>query len=319
MNMPAPQNVYDIVQHQESTFRNVLTDEKIVWEKECQFAMQRLQANEFLNKAAWANQQSLQNAIINVASVGISLNPVLKHAYLVPRKVDGSMTVCLDISYMGLLHLAMQSGSIMWGQAKLVYAKDKYVNTGVDTKPIHEQDTFGDKGAIVGVYCTVKLPSGDYLTEEMDITTLNKIKDASVAAKGPWKTWPEEMMRKAVVKRGSKYWPKVGDRLARAIDVLNEHEGNVVQLDNSERDITPVTQSETVNQLIEEKPVEDGKVNNIADGIDDAKTVAALKKVGATINELPDGMAKDSLKDIYMDKLGELKNGKGSQQSNTGR
>jgi recombination protein RecT len=213
-------NVYDIVKAQEATFNSVLFSDTVLWEKESQFAIQALQANDYLNKIAWNNRESLQNSIINVASIGISLNPAQKHAYLVPR----DSKVCLDISYMGLLHLAMKTGSILWGQAKLVYANDKYENTGIDSAPIHVQQTFGEKGAIVGVYCTVKTAEGAYLTEEMDIEALDKVKATSKAAKGPWKTWPEEMMRKTVVKRGSKYWPD-RERLSSAVDVLNEHEG----------------------------------------------------------------------------------------------
>lgn len=229
----APANVYEVVERQHQKFMQVLSTDEINWHKELQFANQALQSNEFLNKAAWSNQDGLKNAIINVASIGISLNPAMKHAYLVPRKG----VVCLDISFMGLLHLAQKSGSILWGQSKLVYANDHYQNTGVDTAPKHQQQTFGDKGEIVGVYCTVKLPCGDYLTEEMDIATLNKIKAASSAANGPWKTWPEEMMRKAVVKRGSKYWPQT-DRMSAAVNLLNNDEGNEAGI-NGEKDITP--------------------------------------------------------------------------------
>lgn len=216
-----PSNVYEIVEMQEEKFSSVLSTDEISWNKECQFAIQILQGNQFLNEAAWKNQDSLKNAIVNIASIGISLNPALKHAYLVPR----SGVVCLDISYMGLMNIAQKTGAILWGQSKLVYKNDKYTNTGIDTAPIHEQQTFGDKGDIVGVYCTVKLPSGEYLTEEMDIATLNKIKSASKAANGPWKTWPEEMMRKSVVKRASKYWPQT-ERVSNAVDVLHTIEGN---------------------------------------------------------------------------------------------
>ena len=67
-----PTNVYEIVERQESQFASVLSTETINWNKEKQFAIQLLQANDFLNKTAWENQASLQNAIINVASIGIS-------------------------------------------------------------------------------------------------------------------------------------------------------------------------------------------------------------------------------------------------------
>ena len=84
---------------------------------ESNYAMQLLYANDFALKIALGNPVSVQNALRNASAIGISLNPANKHAYLVPRK--GS--ICLDISYMGLLHLAMSTGSIEFGQAKLVY------------------------------------------------------------------------------------------------------------------------------------------------------------------------------------------------------
>ena len=191
---------------------------------------QLLQKNDYLNKTAWSNQQSLRDAIVNVAAIGISLNPANKHAYLVPRSPAKGLPpqICLDISYMGLKHLAEKSGAINWMQAKLVYSNDSYVNNGVDKAPTHNQQTFGEKGEIVGAYCTVKLPSGDYLTEEMDIKQLNDVRASSKAANGPWKTWPDEMMRKTVVKRAAKYWPTPKGEMnsvSKAIDVINEHEG----------------------------------------------------------------------------------------------
>lgn len=213
-------NSTELVLNQQSFFDGVSAGDIVSWEKESQFAIQALGSNDHLAKIANGNQVSLQNAIINVAAIGISLNPALKHAYLVPR----GGAVCLDVSYMGLLHLAMTSGSIEWGQAKLVYANDHYENSGIDKPPTHKQQTFGDKGAVVGVYCTVKTSSGDYLTEEMDMDAINKVKKTSKSANGPWKVWPEEMMRKTVVKRANKYWPKC-DRLSQAVNVINEHEG----------------------------------------------------------------------------------------------
>ncbi|EHZ9981586.1 recombinase RecT, partial [Escherichia coli] len=174
-------------------------------------------------KTALANPTSAQNAIINVAAIGITLNPASKLAYLVPR--DGM--VCLDISYMGLLHIAMESGVISWGQAKLVHANDTYESNGLDKAPTHKYNAFGDRGDIVGVYCTVKTPAGDYLTEEMSLAEIEAVRKTSKAAfsdKGPWVNHWNEMARKTVVKRASKYWPKAS-RLDSAIHVLNEEEG----------------------------------------------------------------------------------------------
>lgn len=231
-HLPAS-NATELVLCQEQFFNSVLTTDAIKWQKESQFAIQAMQKNDFLAKTAMQNQASLQNAIINVASIGISLNPANKHAYLVPR--DGF--VCLDLSYMGLLHLAMQSGSIIWGQAKIVYANDEYVNEGLDKPPTHKYKSFGDRGEPVGVYCTVKTPGGDYLTEEMDKSQVYDIRARSKAftsgKKCPWNTDELEMWRKTVVKRASKYWPSC-ERLNVAIDALNQHEG-FDEIDNGEQ------------------------------------------------------------------------------------
>ena len=218
-------SVYEVVQAQEHDFSKVLCTDEVTWSKECQFAMQLLEKNDYLRKVAWGNQGSLRNAIINIASIGISLNPVLKYAYLVPR--DGG--VCLDVSYMGLLHIAVKGGGVLWGQAKIVYLNDNYINKGLDQQPEHTYNAFTDRGDPVGVYCTVKLTDGSYLTEEMSKEEIHKIRERSQAytrsKKGPWVTDELEMWRKTVVKRGSKYWPEGDGRLEQAIAVVNEHEG----------------------------------------------------------------------------------------------
>lgn len=216
-------NIVEFVKQQEPLFCGALTEQTVTWAKESQFAIQYFQKNDFLAKTALSNPTSAQNAIINVAAIGITLNPASKLAYLVPR--DGM--VCLDISYMGLLHIAMESGVISWGQAKLVHANDTYESNGLDKAPTHKYNAFGNRGDIVGVYCTVKTPAGDYLTEEMSLAEIEAVRKTSKAAfsdKGPWVNHWNEMARKTVVKRASKYWPKAS-RLDSAIHVLNEEEG----------------------------------------------------------------------------------------------
>lgn len=226
----APINNSQVLELAKQDFNNVSVDQRIVWQKEYNFANQLLKKNKYLDDVAWSNTESLKNAIVNVAAIGISLNPALKHAYLVPR----DKTVCLDISYMGLLHLACMSGSIMWGQAKIVRTNDTYVSLGIDKAPKHEFNAFGDRGGIVGTYCTVKTRDGDYLTEEMSIDAVYDIRNRSMAYKknyGPWLTDPEQMIRKTVVKRASSYWPKV-DRLDNAIHMLNTENEEGIDFDN---------------------------------------------------------------------------------------
>lgn len=210
-------------------FANVLTDRSLNFEREAEFAIQVITSSEYATKIAMQNRQSVANAITNIAAIGISLNPAKKQAYLVPR--DGK--ICLDISYIGLMDLAMSTGAIRWAQAELVYAADSFTLNGFDKPPSHSYNPFAkDRGAAIGVYVVVKTADGDYLTETMSIDDVNAIRDRSSAWKAwvksqkscPWVTDPGEMMKKTVVKRGYKYWPKT-ERLEQAIHQLNTDGG----------------------------------------------------------------------------------------------
>lgn len=241
--LPALIPAQQFLMAQEEQFNAVLSDEKINFAKECQFALQHLSNNDFTRKTAMQNQESFRNAIINVAAIGISLNPAAKQAYLVPRK--GS--VCLDIGYLGLEHLAIESGSILWVQTKIVYSNDVYVNTGINTAPEHTYSAFGKRGDIVGCYCVAKAHDGSYLTEEMNIEEIHRIRGRSESfTKGnmsPWKTDEGEMIRKTVIKRAYKHWPKKA-RLDAAIAMLNNQEGIDFQREQKpmrEKAINPAT------------------------------------------------------------------------------
>lgn len=206
-------------------FEAVAVDRSINFEREAGFAIQILGNNDYALGIAMNNKQSVIDAVTNISAIGISLNPAKKQAYLVPR----DNKICLDLSYIGLLDLAVASGSIMWGKAELVRESDNFRLNGFDRPPTHERDPFAkDRGEIVGVYVVAKTHSGDYLTETMAISEVNDIRDRSVAWKAwinkkkscPWVTDPGEMAKKTVIKRASKTWPKA-DRLDKAIHFLN--------------------------------------------------------------------------------------------------
>lgn len=207
------------------SFNTVMVDRSVNFEREAGFAIQAITSGDYIMGVALKNPQSVRDAVTNIAAIGISLNPAKKQAYLVPRKNK----ICLDISYMGLMDLAMETGSIKWAQANLVYKNDTFASNGLDKPPLHSFDPFSkDRGELVGVYVTVKTADGEYLTETMSIDEVYAIRDRSESWKkdqsGPWKTDPGEMIKKTVVKRAYKYWPKT-ERLESAIHYLNTDGG----------------------------------------------------------------------------------------------
>lgn len=229
--------ISDYVYGAEDAFSSVLVDRSLNFEREAGFAVQALTANDYAMGLAVKNKQSVINAVTNIAAIGISLNPAKRQAYLVPR--DGK--ICLDISYMGLMDLAMATGSILWAQAEIVYEQDAFALNGFDKPPSHQYNPFAkERGAIVGVYVVVKTADGDYLTDCMSKDEIDAIMNRSQSVKSgkssPWKTDYGEMAKKTVVKRAYKYWPKT-DRLDKAIHHLNTDGGEGLNLSKQESGI----------------------------------------------------------------------------------
>ena len=85
--------------------------------REAGFAIQILQQNTFLQSC---DPISVKNAIVNVALTGLTLNPALKMAYLVPRKGK----CVLDPSYVGLIKVLTDSGALKNKDDAVIYVND---------------------------------------------------------------------------------------------------------------------------------------------------------------------------------------------------
>ncbi len=244
------------------------------YESEKGFAIQLLKNNDYLMSVAVAAPQSLQQAITNVAAIGLSLNPAEKQAYLITRTVKTKdangkdkweKRIFLEPSYVGLSKLATDSGSIEWVHAACVHEHDEFIDNGPGDKPTHKYQAFKDRGAMVGVFCTAKTSKGDYLTTVMDMEQIHSVRDRSEAWKakmdnkaktgGPWETDFKEMARKTVVRNAFKLWPRSDERrysmLSEAVNLSNENEGfEPIQTTPSLAQPTP-QQKEHFDALIE--------------------------------------------------------------------
>lgn len=221
--LPWKQRVLEVMPQ----FERIASSHKLVrWAEESQFAMQAIESNEYMQKATIG---SIQNSIINVASVGLTLNPADGYAYLVPEYNKNTKQVeCqLRISFKGLIKLATDSGSIKWVKAEIVKANDQFTYNGPCEKPEHKMEPFGDRGNPVGVYCIAKTVEDDFLTDVMNWEEVAKIKSCA-KTQSVWEKWPEEMAKKAIIKRAQKQWPKTqkSQQLHEAVKVMNDNEGS---------------------------------------------------------------------------------------------
>lgn len=303
-NLPANvQQAYNLIQEQKHHFEIACVDERISFAREADFALQHLRNNTYLATVAQKNPDSLRDSVRNIAQIGISLNPANKHAYLVPR----DNKVCLDIGYLGLIHLATESGAIEWVQAKHVHANDQYINNGVSAQPTHNFNAFGNRGAVVGVYCVAKTVGGDYLTTEMTLDELNRIKQRSPSAsKGfsPWKSDEGAMQLKTVIKRAYKQWPK-SERLARAVDYLNNN-GEGIDFAQERRtaergtgDLNPTPeQASEINRLLDDTSTDEGMFLNYFSGTIAKRDLAEIGDMTGKEAEQAIGMLKQKLAQI---------------------
>lgn len=243
-NFERKNNLPAIIKTVESTFTELARRHNVpdfTFAREAEFAAQILKQNDYLSQVACDNQDSLKEAIINVAAIGLSLSPIRKQAYLVPRK----KRVCLDISYQGLVDLATTSGAILWTKAELVMDRDQFEFLGINMTPKHKvKNVFGDRGGVIGGYCVAKMPSGDFLVDHMSLAEVHAIRDRSEAWKAykagtikatPWVTDENEMIKKTLIRRAYKSWPKTisQDVLNDAIRVVNDTEGLNVEYENA--------------------------------------------------------------------------------------
>jgi len=250
------QNIKQHIYAIEPEFKKALSkyESKLAFEQESHFAMQLLEGNDYLMSVASNDQKSLFNAIVNVATIGLTLNPAHKLAYLVPRKGK----ICLDISYQGLMQLALETGSIRFIRSQVVYQNDTLKIQGMTKEPLFEFDPFEkdrNRKSKKGVFVCAYLSSGEVLTDIMSYAECLNIRDRSEAWKkkmsGPWLTDEDEMLKKTVIKRAYKLWPKVSEKFAEAVSIINEHEG----IDFEEEQKEP-----------EEKPVQNYSENSVLIG-----------------------------------------------------
>ncbi len=156
-------------------------------------------------KLAMCSQESFFACMLQLSSVG--LEPDGRLAHLIPFKDQCQ----LIIDYKGLVSLAYRSGGVSSVRAEVVNRNDvfEYSNGSIlDHVPwylVGEEDS----GDPVCVYSTVKLAkSGECLVELMPWHEVESIRSRSLSgSKGPWVTDPNEMAKKSVFRRQSKWLP----------------------------------------------------------------------------------------------------------------
>ena len=119
----------------------------------------------------------------------------------------------------GVLKKMRNSGEISTISAQTVHENDAFsFNPAMEDAPNHKPDWFGNRGKMIGVYAIAKMKDGGTVVEIMNQEQLDKVRSVSRAGNdkdgnpmGIWKKWPDEMAKKSVLRRISKYLPSSAD------------------------------------------------------------------------------------------------------------
>ena len=154
---------------------------------------------------------SIMQCVMISAQLGLEPNTPLGHFYLVPFKnrKTGKKEATPIIGYRGLVDLARRGGQVATIEAHIVHENDPHeVKFGRELKLWHTPCLKGDAGKPLFGYAVATMKDGAVQAEVMTWAEIMKIRDRSKAREnGPWVTDPEEMGKKTVFRRLSKWLP----------------------------------------------------------------------------------------------------------------
>lgn len=220
--------------------------DKKTWEREIVFALQTIRgwSPEILNAI---NHESIKNAVVNIALTGATLNPALQQAFLIPRKLkDKGLCCCLDFSYRGLGHIAVDSGAVINIEGRAVFEGDEfYFEYGLRPQLYHKPQLIDaeDKGVqkprprVIASYAVATLPSGVKQFVICDREKIERARRTSTAPNSPmWRDHYDEGAIKTAIKLLYKQLPQT-KRMSEAIHVLNQHEGIDLEKPDKAKDL----------------------------------------------------------------------------------
>ncbi len=175
----------------------------------CQVAMTLFERTPALTTCTTA---SLVGSVVEAAKLGLTLDPILGHAYVIPYRDNRANTTraVLIPGYRGLIELAMRSGQVAAIWADVVRKGDLCEQRqGTDPGLLHKAPPLEDrdapylhKDAIAGAYACAKLTNGTVIHCLMSVAEIEIIRQASPGRQStPWLQHYAEMCKKTPVRR----------------------------------------------------------------------------------------------------------------------
>jgi len=169
-------------------------------------------------KLAKCDQTSFFNAMLTLSQLG--LEPDGRNAHLIPfENRKANIVECqLIIDYKGFVQLIMQTGLVSRIHADVVRENDEFdYDRGILKS--HKPNFRKDRGKVFAVYCIIAMKDGTEKCEVMSRDDVEAVRKRSRSGtNGPWVTDWDEMAKKTVFRRASKWVPISSEKMQMAIE-----------------------------------------------------------------------------------------------------
>lgn len=150
-------------------------------------------------------KESFFASLMQLAQFG--LNPDGRNAHLLPYNSKNGMICQLIIDYKGLVTLAMRCDKVSKVEAFAVHEKDHFRLVNGEVEHIVD-NPWEDRGEVKGYYAVCQFQDGTKKYEVMSKGEVDAVRERSRAKNsGPWVTDYDEMAKKTVFRRLSKWLP----------------------------------------------------------------------------------------------------------------
>lgn len=233
-----PQTVQDFIRSMEPQFRMILPHYMDAG-RLVRIALTELRR---VPKLRECTTESLLGALMMCAYTGLEPGPG-GEAYLLPYKNNKTqkMEVQFQEGYKGKVKLCRNSSELSTINANVVYENDKFSYSYGLNEHLDHVPTDGERGKIIKAYAYAKLKDGSHQFTVMTMADINKRRNASKAKDcGPWVDWPEEMIKKTMIRSLTKLLPlSYEDRRKLELDETTKYfiPGQTVDI-STEPDIT---------------------------------------------------------------------------------
>jgi recombination protein RecT len=143
--------------------------------------LSEIKKNEKLLFAFNENPSSMFASILAGAEIGLIPSDMLGEFYLIPRKIDGKMSVTPLIGYKGLVNIILRSGEVTKVHTQCVFEGEEFeAMYGLEPNIIHKPnyDVERSSKTLKFVYAVAKLKNGDFQFEVLskgDIVKINNL------------------------------------------------------------------------------------------------------------------------------------------------